>query len=223
MVRNSLVLWFFCQPSRPLRKRWDFFTLEVRVCCVFWVSGQKSHHQNNEDVHGQVCHCEFHFTFTEKKSCCLMGKWRGFHCFWDFTGVSCSSRCGSHNHSIQSTLSTFQVISRRFKSQERVLWAQCDVAQNIWQLQQNSCSQPEQNSLVCFSPQQTHTLEAVCFSIQLKYTMTCQCVLNDFESSFKSHLNLPDFLFLIHFHLELFTGRVWSPGSSGCIWLRGWH
>lgn len=38
------------------------------------------------------------FYIYRRKSCCLMGKWRGFHCFWDLTGVSCSSRCGSHNH-----------------------------------------------------------------------------------------------------------------------------
>lgn len=66
------------------------------------------------------------------------------------------------------------------KNQKRVMWAQCDVAQHIWQLQQNSWSQPEQNWLVCFSPQQTRTLEAGCLSIQLKYTVTCQRVLNYF-------------------------------------------
>lgn len=29
------------------------------VCLFFHVSGQKSHHQNYEDVHGEVCHGEF--------------------------------------------------------------------------------------------------------------------------------------------------------------------
>lgn len=64
-------------------------------------------------------------------------------------------------------------------------------------LQQNSWLQPEQNWLVCFSPQQTHTLEAVCFSIQLKYTMTCQCVLNDFEPALRAMLTCQTFYFCI--------------------------
>lgn len=121
MVRNSLVLWFFCQPLRPLRKRWQLSTLDVRVSCVFWVSGQKSHHQNNEDVHGQVCHCEFHFTFTGE-SCGLMGKWkekvksqwRGFHCVLLWITQSFNSKYFMH---LSSCIMAVQ-------SQEMVMWAQ---------------------------------------------------------------------------------------------------
>lgn len=39
-----------------LSKAWN----EINVWCLcFRVSGQKSHHQNYEDVHGEVCHGEF--------------------------------------------------------------------------------------------------------------------------------------------------------------------
>lgn len=178
MVRNSLVLWFFCQPLRPLRKRWQLSTLDVRVSCVFWVSGQKSHHQNNEDVHGQVCHCEFHFTFTGE-SCGLMGKWKekgksqwkGFHCVLLWISQSFNSKyfmhLSSYTMAVQENCHDANCQFRRWSCELK-----CHTAQNIWQLQQNSWSQPEQNWLVCFSPQHTHTLEVVYFSIQIWHGQT---------------------------------------------------